>query len=315
MSWVQLGRLYSRHGHCEPLLPPCLLLLTSGFAHSNTPPATDPTLRPTPPTNLKQPAASLAQRCYEQARSVEPTAVAVWEGMAAAAAARAAPGAARDAADAAEHAVGLGGGPESWEGFAAGAIRAGRAGEGAVLACAAKSAAAAPLLPAAHNSYGLACEARGVHADAARAFRRALALLQGGESGGIADSAAAGDAPYSLPLAGAAADAGGPAASPAALAAALQLNLGRALVRAGRGGEALEIYRDLEAAGALTGQPYAWICRAFAARDAGEGPAAVAAALQAALREARDVEATYHAVLASLQVRWLGRVLAGQGIH
>jgi hypothetical protein len=45
---------------------------------------------------------------------VEPTLVAVWEAMAAAAADEA------EAADAFEHAAGLGGGVESWMGFAAG---------------------------------------------------------------------------------------------------------------------------------------------------------------------------------------------------
>ncbi|KAI8473996.1 MAG: hypothetical protein J3K34DRAFT_518511 [Monoraphidium minutum] len=273
MSWVLLGRLYTRHDE-----------------------------------------AALAQRCYEQARSVEPTAVAVWEAMAATAAARRpAPGAARDAFDAAEHAVGLGGGPESWAAFAAGAALAGRAAEGGALAAAAKGAAAAPLLLAAHNSYGLAAEARGMHADAAAAFRRGLAVLElqpaaeGGDQ--IAGGADGGGAPYTLHLHGAGAGGGGgaAAAAPGALTAALHANLARALVRSGRHAEALEIYSDLAAAGALAGQPYAWICFAFAAAGAGGGgggggsAAAARGALEAALREAVDAEALFHAVLASLQ--------------
>jgi hypothetical protein len=268
--------------------------------------------------------APLAQRCYEQARSVEPTAVAVWEAMAATASALPGPGAARDALDAAEHAVGLGGGPESWAAFAAGALRAGRAaagagagGAGAALAAAAKSAAAAPLLLAAHNTYGLAAEAAGSPGDAAAAFRRALALLQlqrgaGGGDGGGGGGAGGSSAPYTFHLTD---DAGGAAAAPAggaALEAALQLNLARALTRSGAHSEAVAAYRALEAAGQLERQPYAWICRAFAAAGAGDGAAAVGAALQAALREAAGAgtEAQYHAVLASLQVCAWGRMRA-----
>ncbi|GBF94747.1 hypothetical protein Rsub_07630 [Raphidocelis subcapitata] len=247
---------------------------------------------------------SLAQRCYEQARGVEPTAVAVWEAMAATSAGLAAPGAERDALDASEHAVGLGGGPESWVGFAAGALRAGRGAEGAVLACAAKSAAQAPLLVAAHNSYGLACEARGAWGDAAAAFRRALALVPaGGADGG---AVGAGEPPHTLHLAPGApgATAAAVPAARGALVAALQLNLARALVRGGRCAEALELYRPLEAAGALAGQPYARICLAFASRGAGEPRAAAASALGAALSEAAEAgpEALMHAVLASLQL-------------
>ena len=156
--------------------------------------------------------------------------------MAATAQAQSVPGAARDAADAAEHAVGLGGGPESWAAFAAAAARAGRASEGAALACAAKAAAQAPLLLAAHNSYGLALEARGAHADAAAAFRRALALLT--DDDGAQPAAEEALAPYTLRIA--ADNSCGPAApaAPAALRAAVELNLARARTRAGRGREA-----------------------------------------------------------------------------
>lgn len=57
--------------------------------------------------------AELAEQCYEAARGVEPTLVPVWEAMAATAATGSAAGTVAAAA-AAEHAVGLGGGPESW---------------------------------------------------------------------------------------------------------------------------------------------------------------------------------------------------------
>lgn len=58
-------------------------------------------------------AVELAEQCYEAARGVEPTLVPVWEAMAATAATGSVAGAAAAAASA-EHAVGLGGGPESW---------------------------------------------------------------------------------------------------------------------------------------------------------------------------------------------------------
>jgi hypothetical protein len=63
--------------------------------------------------------AELAEQCYEAARGVEPTLVPVWEAMAATAATGSAAGTAAAAA-AAEHAVGLGGGPESWLEFSVG---------------------------------------------------------------------------------------------------------------------------------------------------------------------------------------------------
>lgn len=62
----------------------------------------------------------LAEQCYEAARGVEPTLVPVWEGMAATAAAGGSAAGAAAAAAAAEHAVGLGGGPESWLEYAVG---------------------------------------------------------------------------------------------------------------------------------------------------------------------------------------------------
>ncbi len=69
---------------------------------------------------MSLPAAELAEQCYEAARGAEPTLVSVWEGMAATAAASGSPAGAAAAAAAAEHAVGLGGGPESWLAYATG---------------------------------------------------------------------------------------------------------------------------------------------------------------------------------------------------
>lgn len=68
-------------------------------------------------------AAPQAQKCFEQARSIEPTLVAVWEAMGAAASSNSnTEAAARDMLDNYEHAVGLGGGLESWLGYATGAM-------------------------------------------------------------------------------------------------------------------------------------------------------------------------------------------------
>jgi hypothetical protein len=68
-------------------------------------------------------AVELAEQCYEAARGVEPTLVPVWEGMAATAATGSAAGTAAAAASA-EHAVGLGGGPESWLEYSVGELAA-----------------------------------------------------------------------------------------------------------------------------------------------------------------------------------------------
>ena len=182
-TWVRLARLYAAHG-----------------------------------------AQAQAARCLEQARAVEPTLPDAWEGMAAAARGRAAAGSAsgapassvaadlEDALSAYEHAVGLGGGLESWAGFAAGALllpsvgaagadaeRAARGGGGgsgggalaasavagdaarfdaaAVLAAAFKAAEAEPMLAAAHAAVGLALEARGQPSAAVPAHRTSVAML------------------------------------------------------------------------------------------------------------------------------------------
>lgn len=63
---------------------------------------------------LSAAAAELAEQCYEAARGAEPTLVSVWEGMAATASLAQGSSGSTAAAAAAEHAVGLGGGLESW---------------------------------------------------------------------------------------------------------------------------------------------------------------------------------------------------------
>ena len=154
---------------------------------------------------------ALASRCFDSARSHEPTSIAVWEAMGDAALRRAAGGAGgaaaggsaaaaagavaaspawRDAADAYEHAQLLGGDVESRLGFALGSLLlrhyggsssggggaegAGAAAGGGVLAAATKAAAMQPLLPAAHHARGLALEARGDFAAAAEVRVRVL---------------------------------------------------------------------------------------------------------------------------------------------
>lgn len=65
-------------------------------------------------------AVELAEQCYEAARGAEPTLVSLWEAMAATAALSGSSAGSTAAAAAADHAVGLGGGPESWLGYATG---------------------------------------------------------------------------------------------------------------------------------------------------------------------------------------------------
>lgn len=65
-------------------------------------------------------AVELAEQCYEAARGAEPTLVPVWEAMAATAAQSGSSAGSASAAAAADHAIGLGGGPESWLGYTTG---------------------------------------------------------------------------------------------------------------------------------------------------------------------------------------------------
>jgi hypothetical protein len=80
--------------------------------------APSPHYKSHPPAPCTPPAGDLAQRCFDSARSVEPSLVAVWEaqGYLASGSQRQQ----REAFDSFEHAVGLGGGLESRLGFASG---------------------------------------------------------------------------------------------------------------------------------------------------------------------------------------------------
>ncbi|KXZ49813.1 hypothetical protein GPECTOR_19g264 [Gonium pectorale] len=156
----------------------------------------------------------LASRCFDSARSHEPTSIAVWEAMGDASLRRGwlaggggggtdprVSASLREAADAYEHAQLLGGDVESRLGFVLGSmlLRGGAAAaEGSVLAAASKAAAMQPLLPAAHAARGLALEARGDYGSAAQALQTALALMSGGQE---PPATAAGDdaAPASAP--------------------------------------------------------------------------------------------------------------------
>ncbi|KAG2492147.1 hypothetical protein HYH03_009638 [Edaphochlamys debaryana] len=198
-------------------------------------------------------AGALASRCFDSARSHEPTSVAVWEAMGDSALRRngirnrtaADSGLLREAADAYEHAQLLGGDTESRLGFVLGALLLPRRGgpspaDGTVLAAATKAAAMAPLLPAAHHARALALEARGDAAEAVQAIDTAISLLSAGGDPDPA-AAAAGAAPAAWP-----ADS---SRAPSA-AAALRLDRARMLAAAGRAAEAVAAWGEAaEAAG------------------------------------------------------------------
>ncbi|KAF8069413.1 SKI3 [Scenedesmus sp. PABB004] len=264
--------------------------------------------------------AELAEQCYEAARGSEPTLVSVWEAMAATAAANGSAAGTAAAGAAAEHAVGLGGGPESWLAYATAGLRS-RDGqqEGLLLACAAKASAHQPLLLPPHAALAAALEARGQHGSAAAALRYCLALLRAGQAQGSDGLAALGlsgvgdgflQATHRLlllpPAAGrgaAPAPAGG--ATAAAVEAALRLALARNLALSGDSAGALALYGELEADGALGGDAASpdtpsWLAYGHAALAAGQ-PGLCGRVLQRAVEEAADERARLAAVMALLQ--------------
>ncbi|EFJ47709.1 hypothetical protein VOLCADRAFT_91745 [Volvox carteri f. nagariensis] len=219
----------------------------------------------------------LASRCFDAARSHEPTSIAVWEAMGDAALRRAAATAGgggggslaggvttaawRDAADAYEHAQLLGGDVESRLGFvlgslvtrdrgkygaaaAAAAPAAPAADSGTVLAAATKAVAAHPLLASAHYSRGLALEARGDYASAVQALETALVLLDecSGESLNQQQRSESCSAPSILPF--------DPRVAPT-VRVAVQLDLARVLAAAGSSKEAIALYDTLRQQGAV----------------------------------------------------------------
>ncbi|WIA10335.1 hypothetical protein OEZ85_010527 [Tetradesmus obliquus] len=274
--WVQLGRLYSRHGSAE-----------------------------------------LAEQCYEAARGAEPTLVSVWEAMAATAAARGSSSAGTAAAAAAaEHAVGLGGGPESWLEYATAGLR-GRASqhEGLLLACACKASAHQPLLLPPHAALAAALEARGQHSSAVAALQYCLALLQAGLQQGSEGLAALGltgfgqgfgQATHRVVLLQAAGFEGSEGvASPESVHVALEIALARNLVLAGQFDSAVQLYGKLEQQGSLGSNPltsdsYSWVCYGFAAQQLGQA-GLCSRVLEQAVEEAGGDTAKLHAVMALLQ--------------
>ncbi|KAF6252995.1 hypothetical protein COO60DRAFT_1704042 [Scenedesmus sp. NREL 46B-D3] len=274
--WVQLGRLYSRHGSAE-----------------------------------------LAEQCYEAARGAEPTLVLVWEAMAATAAARGSSSAGTAAAAAAaEHAVGLGGGPESWLEYATAGLR-GRASqaEGLLLACACKASAHQPLLLPPHAALAAALEARGQHSSAVAALQYCIALLQAGLRQGTEGLAAlgltgfgqgSGQATHRVVLLQAAGFEGSEGiASPESVQVALEIALARNLTLAGQYEPAVQLYGKLEQQGSLGSNPmtsdsYSWVCYGFAAQQLGQA-GLCSRVLERAVEEAGSDSAKLHAVMALLQ--------------
>ncbi|WIA30388.1 hypothetical protein OEZ86_000474 [Tetradesmus obliquus] len=224
--WVQLGRLYSRHGSAE-----------------------------------------LAEQCYEAARGAEPTLVSVWEAMAATAAARGSSSAGTAAAAAAaEHAVGLGGGPESWLEYATAGLP-GRASQHEGLQQGSEGLAA----------LGLTGFGQGFGQATHRVVLLQAAVFEGSEG----------------------------VASPESVQVALEIALARNLVLAGQFDSAVQLYGKLEQQGSLGSNPltsdsYSWVCYGFAAQQLGQA-GLCSRVLEQAVEEAGGDTAKLHAVMALLQ--------------
>eukprot|EP00879_Flechtneria_rotunda_P010701 GHRR01011183.1.p1 GENE.GHRR01011183.1~~GHRR01011183.1.p1 ORF type:complete len:1628 (+),score=649.14 GHRR01011183.1:120-5003(+) len=262
-------------------------------------------------------AVELAEQCYEAARGAEPTLVSVWEGMAATAAARGSSAGTAASAAAAEHAVGLGGGPESWLQYATTGLRGNAAHHaGLLLASASKASAHQPLMLPPHAAMALALEARGQYISAVAALQYCLALLQAGLQQGPAGLAALGlagldqgadEATHMLQLLQPAGlQASGTAVSPESIVAAIEVALARNICLAGRFAEALQLYQRLESQGVLGSNPlnpdtYSWLSYGFAAQQAGQACLS-RRLLEQAVNSASQEVLKLDAVMALLQV-------------
>ncbi|GIM10969.1 hypothetical protein Vretimale_14543, partial [Volvox reticuliferus] len=225
----------------------------------------------------------LASRCFDAARSHEPTSIAVWEAMGDAALRRggmAGGGGAvtdprvnaawRDAADAYEHAQLLGGDVESRLGFVLGSIMArdgtASVADGAVLAAATKAATMYPLLVSAHHARGISLEARGDYAAAVQAFQTALVLLDADDLR-HPELDHSSSSPSVKPF--------DPRVTPTARVA-IQLDLARALSAAGRADEAIALYDTLRQDGVIRADDFAVVLSyAVALHQAGRSSEAV----------------------------------------
>ena len=277
-------------------------------------------------------ARDLAAKCYESARGVEPSLVAVWEGMGATAAAAGGATATanpsssstisgRARAEAHElysHAVGLGGGLESWLGYAAGALLQGFGAQGGVLACAVKASAQLPQLLAVQNNLALAHEARGNYKEAVACLEPAVARLQQPEHSATAAGGGGGEATDNVELllfAHASSDSSTSSSSswqravagPPAAAVALQLNLARCYCLVRSYDKAVALYQQLEQQGMLgSSEPYSWICYSYARLQQGDAEGCSRGLAVALQQSGWDATARLHVVAATLQVRSRG---------
>ncbi len=151
-----------------------------------------------------------------------------------------------------------------------------------MLANASKAAQQGPLIAASHNALGLAYEAHGQAQQAVLCFRLAMALLQPGKASGSGpgdDAALAELLAQQQPAGGEAASKQLPPYSlslddPAVqdLATAVQLNLARALARAGQDEAAVQLYQQLASSAAMEGDLSAQVTYAHALHAAGDQP-------------------------------------------
>lgn len=166
-----------------------------------------------------------------------------------------------------------------------------------MLANASKAAQQGPLIAASHNALGLAYEAHGQAQQAVLCFRLALALLQPGKGSGsspdddaalaglLAQQQAAGGEGDSKQLPPCSLSLDDPAVQD--LATAVQLNLARALARAGQHEAAVQLYKQLASSAAMKGDKSAQLAYAHALQASGDQPGCEEA-LRAALAGTED---------------------------
>lgn len=263
-------------------------------------------------------ARQLSAKAFECARGVEPTLVSVWEGMAVASATDGASGRS-EAQEYYAHAVGLGGGLESWLGYTAGALVTGKGAQGQVLACAVRALAQAPVLVSAQNNLALVHEARGEYAAAVKLLEHAADHQP--PTAAAAAAGREGVAEVSHVSATSSKDGGDAAgftswglqpAAPAAVATTVKINLARNYSLAGQYQQALQLYTQLSAVPPMAeGSPGDWVAYAHVQQRCGQASGAKSS-LERALQLAGSNRRQRLAVTASLlQVRGVKRVDGG----
>ncbi|GMH45472.1 hypothetical protein BSKO_13429 [Bryopsis sp. KO-2023] len=191
----------------------------------------------------------LADKCFEQARSHDPSSVLIWEGMASLSAGLPDLPNSCPSLDQYEHGVGLGGSPHSFLGFALNAVRLGHGEEPEVYACARKAVVNFPLNPAAHNALGICEEARGSLGKAVSAFEAALAIVQFDE-GAVPEN--------------------GVVSGVESQAVMVRVNLARVLCKIGRRADGMSIFDKLEKEGELESRHHALVSFAQAKAEDGD---------------------------------------------